>query len=364
MKQILLFAISLFLFSPFCFTQTVWPGDVNNNGIVNEVDLLYLGFAFNATGSPRIDASSEWTGQEITTAWEGTFPDGLNFAFADCNGDGLVDAADAAIIEANLTLTHDDVPFVEDEILEAAPEVDPEFSFSDDIIPSSPGVPTEVIVSLGNDNNILEDILGVSFTIRVDPTFFETSSSLFELNPITWITPFSDESTSLILENEAEGTIKVAITKTDQKPVSGAGAVGTVSFVIQEDAIEFLAPTDTVTLQIDSITVIKGDLTKVPVGGATVIVDIEGRPTSTYDPILDKIKFYPNPNNGWVLLQTNEVPVEEVQLVNTLGQTIYQKTLNRNNFHSLDLNHIPEGAYWLRMITERGIKSTPIQKYN
>ena len=364
MKQILLFAISLFLFSPFCFTQTVWPGDVNNNGIVNEVDLLYLGFAFNATGSPRTDATSEWTGQEITTVWEGTFPNELNFAFADCNGDGQVDLADADIIKANLTLIHDDVPFIKDEILEATPEVDPEFFFSDEIIPATPGIPTNVKISLGEENKILEDILGVSFTIKVDPAFFEMTNSQFELDPVTWITPFSEEATSLILKNESEGTIKVAITKTDQKPVSGAGAVGTVSFVIIEDAIDFLTPTDTVTLQIDSVTVVKEDLTKIPVAGSTVVVDIEGRITSTYDPILDKIKFYPNPNNGWVLLNTNKIPVERVELVNTLGQTIFQQSLTKNNFHSLDLNHIPEGAYWLKIITEYGIKSTPIQKFN
>jgi len=365
MKQILLFAISLFLFSPFCFTQiVVWPGDVNNNGIVNEVDLLYLGFAFNATGNPRVDTSTQWTGQEITNGWEGSFPDGLNFAFADCNGDGIVDLDDVEVIKVNSKLTHDDVTFEKDEFLEATPEIDPKFSFSDDIVPATPGVPTEISIGVGNDTQILKDILGVSFTIKVDTTFFEMSSYQFTLNPVTWFIPFEEEGTSLSLENEAEGTIKVAIIKTDQVLATGAGDIGKVSFVIEEDAINFLAPTDTVTLQIDSITVIKGDLTKVPVGGATVIVDIEGRPTSTYNPILDKIKFYPNPNNGWILLQTNEVPVEKVELMNTLGQRVYQKSLTKNNFHSLDLNHIPKGAYWLRMITKHGIKSTPIQKYN
>ena len=364
MKSILLFAISLFLFSPFCFTQIVWPGDVNNNGIVNEVDLLYLGFAFNATGSSRINATSEWAGQEITTVWEGTFPNDLNFAFADCNGDGKVDIADAQVIEANLNLTHDDVPFIKDEILDASPEVDPEFYFSEDEITGIPGEQAEILISLGDNDKILEDILGVSFTIKLDTTYFEKNSSQFELDDVTWITPFSDKATDLILENPEQGIIKVAITKTDQKPVSGAGFIGTVSFVLIEDIIDLLAPTDTVTLQIDSVTVVKGDLTKVPVAGSSIIVDIEGRSTSTYNPILDKIKFYPNPNNGWVLLQTNEVPIEKVELVNTLGQTIYQKSLSKNNFHSLDLNHIPEGSYWLRMITEYGVKSTPIQKYN
>ena len=131
MKSILLFAIAFLCFSPLCFTQVVWPGDVNNNGIVNEVDLLYLGFAFNATGSPRVDATTDWAGQTITEEWEGNFPNGLNFVYADCNGDGLVNEEDAEVIKANILLVHDDVIFVPDEFLPATPEVDPTFSFSD-----------------------------------------------------------------------------------------------------------------------------------------------------------------------------------------------------------------------------------------
>ncbi len=362
MKSTLLFAITFFLFSPFCFAQKVWPGDVNNNGIVNEVDLLHLGFAFNATGTPRTDTATVWISQDLPTAWEGTFPNGLNFSFADCNGDGKVDLDDAAVIESNFTLTHDDVPFIPDEILEAVRGTDPEFSFSAPVITVSPNVRKDVKISLGSEEGILQNILGISFHLNLGPAFFQTERSSFEFSNITWLSPFGQETTDLIITEEDKGKIKVAITKIDQVPVTGTGLVGTVSFVIIENAIDLLVQADTVSIEIDSVTIFNDDFEKIPVLGAKAILDIEGRTTSTYNPILDKIKLYPNPTSGWMLLKTNDIAIERVEVVNALGQIIYQENLNRSAFHSLDLQGIPEGIHWLRMITEYGTKSTTIQK--
>jgi len=363
MKQTLLFAISLFFFSPFCFTQTVWPGDVNNNGIVNEVDLLYLGLAFNAIGSPRTTTTNEWIGQDLTTAWEGTFPNGLNFAFADCNGDGIVDLNDAAVIESNFTLSHADVPFIPDEIVAAVQGTDPKFSFAAPIITVTPNVREEVRISLSGEEGLtISNILGISFHLNLGPDFFQTDRSRFEFSNVTWLSPFGEETTDLIVKNEDNGKIKVAITKTDQIPASGAGLVGTVSFVIIEDAVDLLMQDDTLSIEIDSVTVFTDDFEQIPVLGATAILEVEGRSTSTYNPILDKIKLYPNPTSGWVLLKTNDIAIEKVEVVNALGQIIYQESLNKNAFHSLDLQAIPAGIHWLRMITEYGTRSTKIQK--
>ena len=362
MKSLLLFAISFLCFSPNCLTQTIWPGDVNNNGIVNEIDLLYLGFAYNEMGSPRTNASSDWIGQELTTEWDGTFPDGLNFAYADCNGDGVVNEVDAKIIETNLTETHDDVPFIADDILTAIPNIDPSFTISSPSFEVPSGGSIDLDINLGSDISPVENLLGVAFTISVDPRFFKTDRTKFELDPVAWISPFSNENTSLVLNNEAEGKITFTFTATDKKPVSGGGLIGKVSFVLIEDIVDFLVKEDTLKVAIDSITIVTDNLEKTPAVGACAELEVIGRTTSTYNPILDKIKFYPNPTNGWLLLKSKEVAIEKVELVNTLGQVVYQKQLTNSTFQSLDLQTVPEGMYWLRMITELGTKSTPIQR--
>ena len=363
MKSPLLIAISLLFLSHYCFSQTqvVWPGDVNNNGIVNEVDLLYLGFAFGEMGAARTEISTEWIGQEATE-WIDTFPNGLNFVFADCNGDGIVDENDADVIEINLNNIHDDVPFVMDETLDAIPEIDPQFAFLPDTFLTNQGEFGEIQISLGSNEQQLSDILGVAFTINYEPRFFQANSFQFDFLGDAWIIPFDSETIPLILENPEEGKITVVSTVTDGISVSGGGFIGTVSFIIQDDIVDFLIAEDTIKIDIDSITIVTDDLERVPVVGATSIIEIEGRTTSTYNPILDRIKYYPNPNNGWVLLQTNDIKVEKVEVVNALGQAVYQKELNRSRFHSLDLQQLPKGIHWLRIITEQGIRSVPIER--
>ncbi|MFK7980998.1 MAG: T9SS type A sorting domain-containing protein [Saprospiraceae bacterium] len=366
MKSLLLFAISFLCFSPLCLAQTVWPGDVNNNGIVNEIDLLYLGYAFNKTGLPRAEISAEWVAQNIIEEWEGTFPDGLNFAYADCNGDGVVDEMDADVIEANLDTTHTDVPFIPDEILLPTSDLGTNFSLDDSNLLVAEGQRTiELQVKLDNTAEDLADIkvLGFAFTVDVDTQFFETEET--EFNELAFWINDGGESTNRFFSNPTEGKFTIAYIKTDKKGIENPnGAIGNFSFVIIEDIIDLLEKDDTVKITIDSITVITDDLEKIPIAGSSVELEIEGRKTSTstYNPILDEIKFYPNPTNGWLLLKSKEVFIERVELVNTLGQVVYQKQLNNTTFQSLDLQHIPEGMYWLRMITELGIKSTPIQR--
>ena len=206
-------------------------------------------------------------------------------------------------------------------------------------------------------------ILGFAFTVNVDTQFFETEETEFNEILASWIN--DGETTNRRFSNPTEGKFTIAYTRIDNEgTLNPNGPIGDFSFVIIDDIINFLEEDDTIKVSIDSITVITDDLEKVPVAGSRVELEIEGRriSTSTYNPILDKIKFYPNPTNGWLLLKSKEVFIERVELVNTLGQVVYHKQLNNTTFQSLDLQDIPEGMYWLRMITALGTKSTPIQR--
>lgn len=73
----------------------VWPGDNNNNGIVDQADVLPLGLYWNKTGSPRNNSSSQWVAQ-LCEPWD---PEAATYA--DGNGDGEVDQADVLPIGSN-----------------------------------------------------------------------------------------------------------------------------------------------------------------------------------------------------------------------------------------------------------------------
>ncbi|MDZ7821590.1 MAG: PQQ-binding-like beta-propeller repeat protein [Candidatus Marinimicrobia bacterium] len=76
-------------------TSTVYPGDTNNDGTVDEFDVLPIGVYFLEEGPSRTDASSVWEGQDVTS-WPG-YPAN----YADCNGDGVVDEKDIIPVGIN-----------------------------------------------------------------------------------------------------------------------------------------------------------------------------------------------------------------------------------------------------------------------
>ncbi len=78
----------------------VWPGDTNNDGVVNQADVLPLGLHWSKTGPVRQNPSTSWTGQPAT-AWS---PESATYA--DANGDGTINQVDVLPIGLNWNKTH------------------------------------------------------------------------------------------------------------------------------------------------------------------------------------------------------------------------------------------------------------------
>lgn len=80
----------------------IWPGDTDNNGIVDLTDILPIGIYWRERGDERSNISFSWAAQQYPTDWD------IELApFADCNGDGEVDIADVLGICLNWEMTHD-----------------------------------------------------------------------------------------------------------------------------------------------------------------------------------------------------------------------------------------------------------------
>jgi hypothetical protein len=81
-------------------SNRVYPGDTDNNGIVNALDVLPIGVYFLQTGALRDSASVSW-GARRALLWETQAA-----TYADANGDGTVDEQDVVAIGVNWTNTH------------------------------------------------------------------------------------------------------------------------------------------------------------------------------------------------------------------------------------------------------------------
>lgn len=79
---------------------TVWPGDTDNDGTVNQADVLPLGMYWGSSGPARSETGCSWAGQSA----DGWSPAAATYA--DANGDGTVDQDDVLCLGLNWGRSH------------------------------------------------------------------------------------------------------------------------------------------------------------------------------------------------------------------------------------------------------------------
>ncbi len=82
----------------------VYPGDVNNNGIVTMLDLIDWAKALGTPSGPKRSATTiEWGCQIAKELWGDNDKNGVDDVFADCDGDGSLTISDTKAIVQNYT---------------------------------------------------------------------------------------------------------------------------------------------------------------------------------------------------------------------------------------------------------------------
>jgi hypothetical protein len=82
------------------FQVSVYPGDTNNDGVVDVRDILPIGRFYGLTGPARTGASTTWQAQSLANPWNP-----LDAGFADCDGNGVVDSNDVVALVRNWEAT-------------------------------------------------------------------------------------------------------------------------------------------------------------------------------------------------------------------------------------------------------------------
>ncbi len=280
-KPFLLFF--LFLATVLPAQDNIWPGDVNNNGVVNAADLLFLGPNYNAIGPARKAVSIAWQSEVLSIAWPQTSAvPGLDLAFVDCNGDGRVDEADVDAIKENFGRTHNTGTGKVDEVPEGVPGISPSFKIPEGItiFPNS----KEIVIpfSLGDSSIAVENLRGLSFVVKLDEEGFNVQTASFEFDSTGWLPVSKEESISfdkiIPTGRSGPGDLAVAYTKINNSPSSGSGFIGNLTiqtgFVIEDDLPDFR-------ITIDSIILLDNSSTLIPVFGTEIILETDGFIDST-----------------------------------------------------------------------------------
>jgi len=81
--------------------KEIWPGDMNNDLIVDADDILWLGIHFGSQGCYRLGDAYLWEAQPYPDGWGVEDSEWADPARADANGDGFVNIADLLAILVN-----------------------------------------------------------------------------------------------------------------------------------------------------------------------------------------------------------------------------------------------------------------------
>lgn len=338
---------------PVLLAQQVWPGDINNNGIVNNIDVLYWAVANGATGAGRTNASTEWQGQALpATLWGTNFPNGLNFAYADCDGNGVINEADKDVITQNYGQVHGTI--IPDEYPQANPANDPSLQLSSDMSVVAPEGTLLADLSLGTAADSITGFYGIAFTLRYDPDVVGNKGNdlRLDLPDTTWMSGQGDDKVIQFVQHDrTTGLADYAIVRKNGIPADGFGKIGTFS-IVMEDIIVGLTKITATDIQLVNL-----GLESAPVAGSEYKFSVDSI-TATVQPIVrGGLKLYPNPVlNDAVTLEADNAAeqIQFIQLFDANGRLLQERHLSSGTGkQTLSVGKYPRGIYIVKVYTDR-----------
>ena len=348
-----------------CVDGCVWPGDADANGIVNMTDLLSVGWNIGETGSPRnYSDNSVWFGQHADD-WEMLGEAPVNAKNNDCNGDGIVSTDDLGAIATHFLKAHTLVPNVPGLKTEVPLYLVPQETVLDS------GDLAVIDIYVGDENFPVFDMHGFYFALNLPEDLVDSSSLTVTFEEDTWL---SHAGPSMQLDVQPwDGRVDAGFTRVDGVPASGAGFIGTMTFIIEDD-IEGIAPPGTI---------IPIELEVIGAGASDskgVLRDVEGENPTLYfrvpgergigwrsaeEDLSGQLYVYPNPaSEGSLNLHFNgDSPIREVAVYDIAGQTLLVRNSDTRKMQ-LDISNFATGMYFVQVHTSDGIINKKFEVIN
>ena len=241
-------------------TLVVWPGDANNDGVVDENDVLLLGPNVGATGPARGLGYDVWAGQPA----EPWTPEALTYV--DTDGDGAIDRNDLLPIGVHFLRTHGTSARV---AAYRAPALrgaharradDPVATVA--LGPAEVGSRHLVPVLLGSDAAPIADLYGVAAHLALPPELAVAGT-----RPGAWLD--DGDLIEFVWTDSTDTVLRAAYTRV--APSEAAGGMGDV-LSVEVEVVEPLAAPVEVALVSFSARTAAGDLVDLSEAALTLAV--------------------------------------------------------------------------------------------
>ncbi|MBK9638041.1 MAG: T9SS type A sorting domain-containing protein [Bacteroidetes bacterium] len=339
----------------------VWPGDVNNDLIVDNIDLLLIGSGNNFTGDIRDSVSILYIGHP-SVDWTTTYANLVNMKHGDCNGDGVIFTDDTLAISQNYGLTH---PAIHDDqnanrhsttssTQSLARENFPEFPQSGIGAPLSfdnigsvltPGASYALPIHYGTPGGIGDMLYGIAFSVNYDINQIDPSSVKLTYAPC-WL---ADTSEMLRIERNdiALGKIAGVLTRYDQQDMVGSGEIAVLEFTVNPGA------SGNIQFDFSRTLALLSNQSQILLQTSPAVFSVV---TGIDEPTTERYSISPNPSQGIInIRQSGKLSDATLRIFDTMGRLMDSETkINSSATTSLDLSHLTKGIYFLEIISEEG----------
>lgn len=340
----------------------LWPGDVSNNGIVNQVDLLYWALVAEdnqISGPRRSNQTTDFQEVLIDSLWETSFPDSLNHAYADCNGDGKIDKKDYDVIIANFEMQRAEIE--PDTFFTGIENIHPPLVAEVETEEVRQGQEAKVLFSLGSEDIPVDSFFAIVLTIPYgeDVDTREIENAKFDLQD-SWMGRANADLRVEIFNDLDNMRTHVLISRKRQRGMvirqESFEPVGEYSIVMEDIALDRSISIEPTNTKMISSSLIE---TKVYTSGTDFMYKTD-ETTSTYDPRLaeQKVLIYPNPTTEGIVHLSTEGRYNSIQafeLYNLLGRRVQRRALDSPASRlRLNVGDLSTGLYLLKVKTTSG----------
>jgi len=219
--------------------------------------------------------------------------------------------------------------------------------YIDPITPSTNNASLQIM--LGDSTILANDIYGIAFTISYDTSLIEPNTIDISIDN-SWLGTAWTDLIKIHKDFYNDGIVQVAITRTDGIDIDGSGQIGNLIFTIQDDIMQrgFLK----FPFEISNVKTIDANEMEILINPIQTEIDIA---TNTNQLNLEQfINVFPNPVSDILNIQTEDLIIEQITLMNIAGQVIETKMIN-NQQTELYMQNLPNGIYTLSILTDKGL---------
>lgn len=346
----------------------IWPGDIDNNGKAEHVDLLYLGYVYQEDGPARSAVSIDWLPQPNGPLWGVIFPNlNVDISYADCNGDGTIDDLDIEAIAQNYGLSH--APVTPAPILVGMPGVDPTVEVVRNTTDTLQQGAVEFFeLHLGPGH--YSDIYGISFTVSFDTAYVDSLVKVFP--PTGWITNNNTDEVVMVAHdylepnpaNAKHGRIDIAYSRTNGVSIMGGGMMGIFGIVMEDNLNGKLDGAIDFDMEVLDIRIVDEQLNFKPT--VSSVSEFFILTTDVDKPILEdnSITVYPNPAFEFIIAESNNNQITGYELYNLQGKLLDYDFFESNTLIELKLKERLNGLHLLKIHTPKGVLIKKIMLIN